>query len=183
MIQGGGEPDLRRMCADALLEIGFDGFGFGGWPLDGEGNLLEEILLLTRQLVPRPFPMHALGVGHPYNVAACIGMGYDLSDSAMPTRDARHGRLYIYNQPIGQIQPFGSRDWMRYLYINDERYIRMDAPISSECDCPVCRRYSLGYLRHLFKMNDTLFQRLATMHNLRFMTQLTSRIREVQNGG
>ncbi len=183
VIQGGGDEELRRICAEALLELGFDGFGFGGWPLDGEGNLLEDILTLTRQLVPRHFPMHALGVGHPYNVAACIAIGYDLSDSAMPTRDARHGRLYCYSRPIGQIQPLTQRDWMHYIYINDERHIRMDGPISTECDCPVCSRYSLGYLRHLFKMNDTLFQRLATMHNLRFMTQLTSRIREVNDGG
>ena len=65
VIQGGGYPDLRRKCAEGLLEIGFDGYGYGGWPLDGKGNLLTEIVGLTRELVPEEFPMHALGIGHP----------------------------------------------------------------------------------------------------------------------
>jgi queuine tRNA-ribosyltransferase len=68
-------------------------------------------------------------------------------------------------------------NWLEYLYINDERHMRSSRPISEWCDCPTCQQYSLGYLRHLFKINDSLFLRLATLHNLRFMTQLTERIR------
>ena len=75
VIQGGGELDLRKRCADALLEIGFDGFGFGGWPLDGQGNLLADMLAYMRELIPPQFPMHALGVGHPQNVLACLRSG------------------------------------------------------------------------------------------------------------
>jgi queuine tRNA-ribosyltransferase len=179
VIQGGGEPDLRRECAEALLQIGFDGFGFGGWPLDSENQLLTDILSLTRSLVPRHFPMHALGVGHPQNVAACTAMGYDLFDSAMPTRDARHARLYSYSQPPAQLTFEKPDGWMHYLYINDDRYMRSGEPVSPFCDCHTCRNYSLGYLRHLFKLNDALYQRLATIHNLRFMTQLTARLREI----
>ena len=93
VIQGGGVLDLRKQCADALLEIGFDGFGFGGWPLDNQGNLLADILGYTRSLVPEQFPLHALGVAHPANIESCYRLGYDLFDGAMPTRDARHGRL------------------------------------------------------------------------------------------
>lgn len=178
VIQGGGSEELRRECASDLLEIGFDGFGFGGWPLDAEGRLLTDILTLTRSLVPRRFPMHALGVGHPQNVADCTAMGYDIFDSAMPTRDARHGRLYVYAKPLDQIRFTQGENWMRYLYVNDEKHIRTQDPISPYCDCHTCRNYSMGYLRHLFKLNDTLFQRLATIHNLRFMTQLTGLLRE-----
>src|SRR5690348_2872686 len=87
VIQGGGSYELRKRCAEALLEIGFDGFGYGGWPLDSQGRLLTDIIAYTRELVPAQFPMHALGVGHPSNVAECARIGYDIFDSAMPTRD------------------------------------------------------------------------------------------------
>ncbi|MCC6146705.1 MAG: queuine tRNA-ribosyltransferase family protein [Anaerolineaceae bacterium] len=176
VVQGGGLRALRKACAESLLEIGFDGFGYGGWPLDQEGNLLEDILGYTRELIPTHFPMHALGVGHPYNVAACYHLGYALFDSAMPTRDARHARLYAFAESLeNQPATLGGK-WLRYIYIEDERYIRSNRPISPNCDCPVCSRYSLGYLRHLFKMNDSLFPRLATLHNLRFMTMLTAQL-------
>jgi queuine tRNA-ribosyltransferase len=178
VIQGGGELDLRRQCAEALLEIGFDGFGFGGWPLDGEGGLLTDILAYTRELVPAEFPMHALGVGHPKNVLACWDMGYGLFDSAMPTRDARHARLYAFTQPASEPEAGLAGDWMDYVYINDEQHIKADLPVSTGCNCLTCSRYSRGYLHHLFKMNDSLYFRLATIHNLRFMTELTERLRK-----
>ena len=177
VVQGGAEQSLRRQCAEALLEIGFDGYGFGGWPLDGEGNLVEDILSFTRELIPREYPMHALGVGHPENIVACEAIGYDIFDSAMPTRDARHGRLYTFQTEMESPHAGLSGAWLRYLYINDEKHIKNDGPISSFCDCLCCQRYSIGYLRHLFKLNDSLYPRLATMHNMRFMMQLTARIR------
>jgi queuine tRNA-ribosyltransferase len=178
VIQGGGSFELRKQCADALLEIGFDGFGFGGWPLDGENNLLTDILEYTRSLVPPECPFHALGIGHPENVKTCFDMGYGMFDCAMPTRDARHGRLYIFTQPDTDLQAGLTGDWLKYVYINDEKHIKSSDPISPYCDCLCCRRFSIGYLRHLFKMNDSLFMRLATIHNLRFMVQLTDRLRK-----
>jgi queuine tRNA-ribosyltransferase len=184
VIQGGGFPELRKQCAEALLEIGFDGFGFGGWPLDSKGNLLTDIITYTRELVPPELPMHALGVGHPANVVACARMGYDLFDSAMPTRDARHARLYVFTSDerergaINRAPTNGSEEqWFKYLYVNDDKFIKSDEPVSRYCDCLCCSRYSLGYLHHLFKINDSLFFRLATLHNLRFMVQLTERLR------
>jgi queuine tRNA-ribosyltransferase len=176
VIQGGGFPDLRRKCAEGLLEIGFDGFGYGGWPLDNQGNLLTEIVALTRDLVPKEFPMHALGIGHPVNLLKTYRLGYDLFDCALPTRDARHGRLMRFTVPRGE--PLEGEDWMEYVYIQDRKYIKDDRGISEYCDCPVCKHYSIGYLHHLFKTSDSLYQRLATLHNLRFMTQLTGRLRD-----
>jgi queuine tRNA-ribosyltransferase len=177
VIQGGGYPDLRKKCAEALLEIGFDGFGFGGWPLDKQGALLVDILGYTRSLIPADYPMHALGVGHPKNVLACYDLGYDLFDSAMPTRDARHGRLFRFNQPASDPDAGLRGNWLSYVYIDDKKHIKADGPISNGCDCLCCRRYSLGFLHHLFKINDGLFQRLATMHNLKIMSQLEARLR------
>jgi queuine tRNA-ribosyltransferase len=176
VIQGGGSFELRKRCAGELLEMGFDGFGFGGWPLDDKGNLLNDIIAYTRELVPPALPMHALGVGHPANVVECFRLGYDLFDSAMPTRDARHGRLYRFeSEPFSPAQQLAGT-WFSYVYINDERHIKSDEPISSLCDCLCCARYSRGYLHHLFKLGDSLFIRLATIHNLRFMAQLMKRL-------
>lgn len=182
VIQGGGFEDLRKICAEALLEIGFDGFGFGGWPLDNNGALLTDIIEYTRSLVPVHYSMHALGIGHPLNVVACWRLGYGIFDCAMPTRDARHGRLYTFANPADAPQSGLTQDrkWLVYQYINDEKHIRSDRPISPFCDCPACSRYSAGYLHHLFKINDAAFLRLATLHNLRFMVQLTDRIRGMQ---
>ncbi len=180
VIQGGGYHDLRKQCAEALLEIGFDGFGFGGWPLDSKGQLLTGIITYTRELVPPELPMHALGVGHPANVVECARMGYDIFDSAMPTRDARHSRLYVFTAPDSLPASGSTEKWFTYLYVNDDRAIKNDEPVSHSCNCLCCSRYSVAYLHHLFKINDSLFLRLATLHNLRFMVQLTERLRAEQ---
>lgn len=171
VVQGGGYRDLRKQCAERLLEIGFDGFGFGGWPLDGKGNLLADVLGWVREFIPEQFPLHALGVGHPENVLACHNLGYSMFDSAMPTRDARHARLYVFNSASGLDKP-----WFEYLYIGDDKFIKDDSPVSDYCDCMTCKHYSRGYLRHLFKIEDTLYYRLATIHNVRFMNQLCERM-------
>jgi queuine tRNA-ribosyltransferase len=180
VIQGGGSHELRRQCADALLEMNFDGFGYGGWPLDNEGHLLSDIIAYTRELVPPELPMHALGIGHPANIVECYQMGYTLFDSAMPTRDARHARLYVFRMPDAlPIQEQGK--WFSYLYVNDDKAIKNNGPVSRFCDCLCCSRYTVGYLHHLFKINDSLFLRLATIHNLRFMAQVMERLRTEQN--
>lgn len=177
VVQGGGIPELRRECAEALLAIGFDGYGFGGWPLDAKGQLLHEILRYTRALIPPEFPMHALGVGQPGNVAACAALGYGLFDSAMPTRDARHGRLYAFAADPRAEQFALHGNWYSYIYIEDKKHIKAAAPVSGYCDCLTCTKYSLGYLHHLHKVGDTLYLRLATLHNLRFMAMLAEQLR------
>ncbi len=176
VIQGGGSTELRQRCGEALLEIGFDGYGYGGWPLDKDGALVTDMLAFTRSLVPAHFPMHALGVGHPVNVTACAQMGYGLFDSALPTRDARRGRVYTFTSATATPATHTS-DWFRFLYITDDKHIKAAEPISPYCDCLTCQRYSRGYLHHLFQRNEASFQRLTTIHNLHFMTQLTRQLR------
>ena len=174
VIQGGGSHDLRRECADALLEIGFDGFGFGGWPLDAQNKLLRDSVAYVRALVPAHLPLHALGIGHPGNIAECAALGYGIFDSSMPTRDARHGRLLAFTTAPDATS--WDDAWFRHVYIEDERNRKSDGPIAPFCDCLACTRYSLGYLHHLFKIGDSLYIRLATMHNLRFMALLMRRL-------
>jgi len=179
VIQGGGYPELRKRCADSLLEIGFDGFGFGGWPLDDQSQLLTDILAYTRELIPNQYPIHALGIGHPLNVYTCYHLGYALFDCAMPTRDARHGRLYARRSE--EAVPIPNSDWFHYVYIGDDEYMRKAGPISPGCDCPTCQHYSGAYLNHLYRMKDTSYQRLASQHNLRFMTQLMEILRNARD--
>jgi queuine tRNA-ribosyltransferase len=177
VVQGGGSYDLRRECARSLCEIGFDGYAYGGYPLDSEGNLLADLIKFTRQLIPHEFPMIALGVGEPSNVLKCSRIGYDLFDSSMPTRDARQGRLYRFGHDFsGRVE--ASKKLYSYLYVKDEKHSRSKEPISPRCDCLTCSNYPLTYLHHLFKIGDALYLRLATIHNLRFMVLLTQRMRE-----
>ncbi|HEX6972450.1 MAG TPA: tRNA guanosine(34) transglycosylase Tgt [Limnochordia bacterium] len=166
VIQGGRSPSLRQRCADALLEMGFDGFGYGGWPFDRERTLLTDMLEHTRRCVPAAYPLHALGIGHPAYVATCVELGYELFDSSLPTRDARHGRLYAE----GEEEPFST------VYVQDAKHLKARGPISPQCPCPCCTRYSLAWLHHLFKLGDPLYFRLATLHNLSFMVRWMERL-------
>ena len=175
VIQGGSSRQLRRQCAEELLEMGFDGYGYGGWPLDEQGNLLADIIAYTRELVPPQFPLHALGIGHPAYVARCVRLGYGLFDSALPTRDARRGRLYALDLDVAS-RDKGDR-WVSYVYINDRKHIKSNRPVDAACDCLCCSHYCLGYLHHLYKLGDGLFARLATIHNLRAMVRLMQALR------
>lgn len=179
VVQGGGSPALRTRCAEALLEIGFDGYGYGGWPLDAQGNLVHDMLALTRSLIPPAYPLHGLGIGHPVNIAAAAALGYQTFDSALPTRDARRGRLYTFtNAAPGPSSLASDRSWLRFVYITDDKYIKDARPVEEGCDCLTCRRYSRGYLRHLYRANEAAFQRLATIHNLRFMARLMEHLHQ-----
>lgn len=171
VVQGGGSAALRKRCAEALLETGFDGFGFGGWPFTEDGSLLREMLAAVREFIPPAYPLHALGVGHPEHVAACVRLGYTLFDSALPTRDARSGRLYA-GVPGERLQ---------VVYIDDGKHTRERRPIQEGCDCRACASASLGFLRHLRVCGDPLFARLATIHNLRYMFRLMEHLRDRTN--
>lgn len=175
VVQGGNSSDLRRECAQRLLEIGFDGYGFGGWPVDEEGNLVLDSLAFTRELIPAEFPMHALGVGHPVSLVKTSTMGYTLYDCTMPTRDARRKRLYVID--ISRVSVGGNhKDWFDIVYLQDEKHGRSAGPIDPGCDCLCCTNYSRGYMYHLARIDEPCFERLATIHNIRSMVRLTERL-------
>ena len=172
VVQGGSDPALRRRCAEALLEIGFDGYGFGGWPIDDDGSLLDMVAEVA-SLLPPDAPRHALGIGRPENVEAAWSYGYSMFDCTLPTRVARRGRLYV--QPDAD-EPLSEG---RYKVVDaaDARWFKDRRPVDATCDCPCCSTYSRAYLSHLFRIEDALALRLATLHNLRFYQRLMAELR------
>jgi len=165
VVQGGADLELRRICAEGLLEIGFDGFGYGGWPIGDQGQLVEMVAYVS-ELIPDSYYRHALGIGKPENVLRAHRLGYDLYDCSIPTRDARRARLYVATGEVGDA------GFYRHLYIRDKKHIRDKSPVDESCDCLCCRDYSRAYLFHLFRSDESLAYRLASIHNLRFYTRL-----------
>jgi len=178
IIQGGKDFELREECVKALMDLEFDGYGYGGYPFDKDGNLLTEIFTYIRELVPKEIPLFALGVGSPESIVKVYKLGYTLFDSSLPTRDARIGRLYVFNN---QENLSFENNWYHKIYINKEKYINSKDPISPLCDCLTCQNYSRGYLFHLFERNDSLFRRLASIHNLRFISIIMEKLRKDSN--
>jgi queuine tRNA-ribosyltransferase len=170
VIQGGNNKDLRKRCAEGLMETGFDGYGYGGWPIDQQGNLVEAVEMVARR-VPSHYPLHGLGIGKPENILLAVQMGYNLFDCVLPTRDARHNRLYIFSGQVEHLD-FKKKDFYQFLYFQDNKHIRDTNPVDKYCDCLCCKNYSRSYLHHLLKIEDPVVYRLATIHNLRFYTRL-----------
>ncbi len=175
VIQGGYDRAMRSRCARELLPLDFDGFGFGGWPLTPEGELAGKILAHTAGLIPEHLPRFALGVGKPEHIVRCYQMGWRIFDCVLPTRDARHGRLYVFDAASLDDVDLLAPDFYRFVYIRDGKHKRDGDPVSTACDCPCCRDYTVAYMHHLFDIGDPLGLRLATLHNLRFYTQLLER--------
>ena len=177
VVQGGNVERLRRQCATELAAIGFDGYGFGGWPLAADGALLTDALGWVADSLPSGTPKHALGIGRADHVVSAFALGYSVFDSALPTRDARHGRLYAFKPGWSSRRPSPGSDFFRAVRIHDARYRIDHGPIEEGCDCPLCARHSAAYLHHLFKVGDVSAERLATLHNLRFYVRLFNLLR------
>jgi queuine tRNA-ribosyltransferase len=177
VVQGGGIERLRRECAGALADIGFDGYGFGGWPLEADGALLSEPLRWVAESLPDATPKHALGIGRPDHVVSAYALGYSIFDCALPTRDARHGRLYAFKPDWAGRRPSPGDPFYRAVRIHDPEYRVDHSPVEEGCDCPLCMHHSAAYLHHLFKVGDSSAERLATLHNLRFYVRLFELLR------
>jgi len=174
VVQGGEDRELRKRCAEALFEIGFDGYAFGGWPARKDGGLVDGVALVA-ELAPKDVPLWGLGIGKPENVVAAARMGYSLFDCVLPTRDARHGRIYVRTG----LPPAPSNDprWWDYVYLDDEKHAVAEEPLAAGCACPTCAKHSRAYLHHLRTVEDPLGLRLATLHNLSFFMQLMRELR------
>ena len=174
IVQGGSDSQLRMECGRRLEAIGFDGYGFGGWPLDAEGNFRLDILRMAADAMLDNKVKYAMGLGRPEEIAALVKIGYSLFDCVIPTREARHQRLYTWLPGLDTLEGVRREDgkFYRFLYILDDEHRREDGPVDPACDCALCKNHSRAYLHHLFKVNDPYALHLATAHNLRFYGRL-----------
>ena len=177
VVQGGFYEDLRRFCAQELVKIGFDGFGYGGWPILNEGGFDYETARVIAEETPSNYLLYGLGVGKPDEVARLVRMGYDIFDCVLPTRDARHKRLYVYKAKSVEEIDLSRDDFWEYYSPDKDKHRLDDSPVSLACDCLLCTKYSRAYLAHLWKIEDMSAYRLSTIHNLRFYSILMERLR------
>lgn len=178
VVQGGNYMDLRIECAQRLKDIGFDGFGYGGWPLDSKGNFQYETAQIIANHTPKNYLLYGLGIGKPQDIVALCKMGYQIFDCVLPTRDARHRRLYVFNAKSMDDININKKDFYSYFVPDKDIYKDDGSAVSSACDCLLCKNYSRAYLRHLFKINEITALRLSTIHNLRFYSLLMEKIRQ-----
>lgn len=168
IVQGGVFPELRRQSIKVITSLGFSGYAIGGLSVGETKELTWDIVNETTALLPKNQPRYLMGMGSPEDIVMGVALGIDLFDSALPTRVARNGAFFIRT---------GRKN------IRNAAYKTKDKAIDAECDCYTCRTFSAAYLHHLFKSEELLAYRLATIHNLRFIVRLLQEIKDnIQKG-
>ncbi len=161
--QGSVFKELRKKSIEDLVEIDFDGHAIGGLAVGEENHLMYELVDFSTDYLPEDKPRYLMGVGTPVDLLECVERGIDMFDCVMPTRNARHGRIFT---TYGEINIKSSK------YKND-----FNSP-DEECRTYTSMNFSLAYLRHLFIANEILGVQLATIHNLGFYFDLMKEMRE-----
>ncbi|MFP3869766.1 MAG: tRNA guanosine(34) transglycosylase Tgt [Syntrophobacteria bacterium] len=168
VVQGGMSTELRRRCAERLVEMDFAGYALGGLSVGEPKEAMREVAAATLPLLPEDKPRHVMGVGTPEDLVELVGMGADMFDCVLPTRNARNGMLFTRRGRI---------------VIKNSRHQNQDIPIDEQCTCYTCRHYSRAYLRHLFVARELLAYRLNTIHNLWYFLELMREIRRALAAG
>ena len=179
IIQGSIYPDLRKISAESITEMDFDGYAVGGLTIGEPIKETREAIEVVLPFLPYNKPRYLMGLGEPAQLVWAISQGIDIFDCVLPTRNARHGLLYVFKK--------GSISWKKLLEGNFYQTLRIknssfkfdQKPIDKNCSCPTCKNYSRSYLHHLFRIKDPLGQRLATIHNLYFYFDLFAKIRRL----
>jgi queuine tRNA-ribosyltransferase len=153
IVQGGMDLELRRESASRTIDIGFPGYAIGGLSVGEPRELTREVVESTLEHLPSNQPRYLMGVGTPDEISHYARSGVDMMDCVLPTRAARHGLLFTSEGKVS---------------IKQARYAQDESALDPACDCPVCRRYSRAYLRHLYASNELLAQVLNTVHNLHY---------------
>ena len=162
IVQGGVNPQWRAEHATALVELDFDGYGIGGLSVGEPRHEMLPALAATTACLPEDRPRYLMGVGDPISIVEAVALGVDMFDCVLPTRLARHGTALTAEGRLG---------------LKGARYARDDTPIDPTCGCPVCGRWSRGYLRHLFVVGELTGPRLVSLHNLWWLFDLVDRVR------
>jgi queuine tRNA-ribosyltransferase len=168
IVQGGMYTDLRKACAERLVEMEFDGYAIGGLSVGEPRALTLEMIAEVLPLLPKDKPRYVMGVGYPDEIEQYARMGVDMMDCVLPTRAARHGLLFTSEGRLN---------------IKARRYAEDQRPPDPECSCAVCRRYSRAYLRHLMQAGESLSATLNTIHNLAYYLGVMERVRQNLSGG
>jgi len=163
IVQGGMYRDLRRQCAEQLMEMDFDGYAIGGLSVGEPRDLTLEMIAEVLPMLPKDKPRYVMGVGYPDEIEQYARMGVDMMDCVLPTRAARHGLLFTSE---GR------------LTIKNKKFAEDQGPPDPNCDCMVCRRYTRAYLRHLMQAGEALSATLNTIHNLAYYLGIMRRVRE-----
>jgi queuine tRNA-ribosyltransferase len=163
IIQGGIDREFRRISAEELGSMDFDGFAIGGLSVGEASADMYDTVEWTTGFMPEEKPRYLMGVGRPEDLVENVYRGVDMFDCVMPTRNARNGTLFT---------SFGK------VTIKGAKYTTDDSPIDPECDCMVCKNYSRAYIRHLFRARELTYFRLATIHNLHYYLTLMKSMRE-----
>ncbi len=166
--QGCTFADLRVEHMQQIAELDLDGYAIGGLAVGEPTEEMYRIIEAVEPHMPKNKIRYLMGVGTPENILEAVHRGVDLFDCVMPSRNARHGHIFTWQ---------GHRNLINNKYAEDPR------PLDEECDCPVCRRFSRSYIRHLLKVNEMLGMRLTVMHNLYFYNTLMERIRAALDAG
>ncbi len=166
--QGAIFPDLRVEHMKKIAELDLPGYAIGGLAVGETHREMYDTIEIVEEHMPKDKPRYLMGVGTPGNIIEGVYRGIDFFDCVMPARNGRHGHLFTWNGIIN---------------IKNEKYQKDDLPIDPQCGCPVCRRYSRAYVRHLFKAEEMLAMRFAVAHNLCFYNSLMLKIREHLDAG
>jgi len=166
--QGCTYNDLRIEHMKEIAELDLDGYAIGGLAVGEETEVMYDVIEHVTPYMPKEKIRYLMGVGTPLNILNAVERGVDLFDCVMPSRNARHGHLFTSKGIIN---------------INNKKYEYDMTPIDDECNCPVCRRYSKAYIRHLLKSTEMLSQRLLVLHNLWFYNHLMEDIRNALDEG
>ena len=161
--QGGTYDDLRVWHMKEIAKLDLAGYAIGGLAVGEPTEAVYHIIEAMEPWMPADRPRYLMGVGTLSNIIEAVARGVDFFDCVMPARNARHAKLFT---------------WSGSINLKNAKYERDEGPIDAQCDCPVCRRYSRAYLRHLFKAEEMLAMRLSVMHNLYFYNQLMQKIRD-----
>ena len=170
IVQGGIYKDLRERSARELLAIGFDGYAIGGVAVGEPRKYLKTVLDAALPLLPQDKPRYLMGLGRPEEIVAAVNAGIDMFDCVIPTREARHGKLYKSKA--------GKNNFYETINILNAKFAKDFSAIDKNCGCYTCQNYTRAYLRHLFKVGEPLSLRLATIHNLKFYLGLMEGLRK-----
>jgi queuine tRNA-ribosyltransferase len=162
IVQGGVFPELCEQSAACLTTLDFPGYAIGGLSVGEPKDVTFTLVKHTASLLPPDKPRYLMGVGSPEDIVEGVARGVDIFDSALPTRVARNGALFTGRGRIN---------------IRRAAYGKKEGPVDTDCDCYTCRNFSAAYLSHLFRSEELLALRLATIHNLRFISNLIGHIR------